>query len=353
MRASRLLSILILLQVRVRLTAEALAQEFGVSVRTIYRDIDGLSAAGIPIYGDRGPGGGFQLLDGYRTRLTGLATDEAQALFMIGLPGPAAALGLGSAAARARTKVLAALSPSLGEDAGRIGARFHLDPVDWYRVPEPVDHLPALARAVLDPRLVSMRYESWRSIRDWQVEPLGLVLKAGAWYVVARGGKTVRIFKVSKILELACGILFRAAAGFRPPRVLVGGAGALRVHPASPQGVVASFTRRLEKVVAARRLRRPGREGIGRAGRGRMGASAPSHRERGPGRLCPARPGTRGGGARARGASGSAAPARARRRSAQRLTGRASREAAHDSSASTCGGTRPSHRPDGDGKPPL
>jgi predicted DNA-binding transcriptional regulator YafY len=202
MRASRLLSILILLQVRVRLTAEALAEEFGVSVRTIYRDIDGLSAAGIPIYGDRGPGGGFQLLDGYRTRLTGLATDEAQALFMIGLPGPAAALGLGSAAARARTKVLASLSPSLGEDAGRIGARFHLDPIDWYRAPEPVDHLPALARAVLDARLVSMRYESWRSIRDWQVEPLGLVLKAGAWYVVARGGKSVRIFKVSKILEL-------------------------------------------------------------------------------------------------------------------------------------------------------
>ncbi len=202
MRASRLLSILILLQVRVRLTAEALAEEFGVSVRTIYRDIDGLSAAGIPIYGDRGPGGGFQLLDGYRTRLTGLATDEAQALFMIGLPGPAAALGLGPAAARARTKVLASLSPSLGEDAGRIGARFHLDPIDWYRAPEPVDHLPALARAVLDARLVAMRYESWRSIRDWQVEPLGLVLKAGAWYVVARGGKSVRIFKVSKILEL-------------------------------------------------------------------------------------------------------------------------------------------------------
>jgi predicted DNA-binding transcriptional regulator YafY len=202
MRASRLLSIAILLQVRGRLTAEHLADEFGVSVRTIYRDVDDLSAAGIPVYGDRGPGGGFQLLDGYRTRLTGLATDEAQALFMIGLPGPAAALGLGSASARAGRKLLAALPEALGEDARRIGTRFHLDPVDWYRAAEPVPLLPELARAVLDQRRVSMTYESWKTTRDWQIEPLGLVLKAGAWYVVARTGKGVRIFKVSKILQL-------------------------------------------------------------------------------------------------------------------------------------------------------
>lgn len=201
MRGSRLLSLLILLQLRGRLTAEALAAELEVSVRTIYRDVDELSAAGIPVFGDRGPGGGIQLLEGYRTHLTGLTTDEAEAMFMIGMPGPAGALGLGPAAARAGNKLLASLPRSWSNDAQRMSARFHLDPVDWYRAPEPVGHLPAVARAVLDQRRVTMKYESWTGTRQWQIDPLGLVLKAGAWYVVARCTKAMRIFKVSSILE--------------------------------------------------------------------------------------------------------------------------------------------------------
>lgn len=215
MRASRLLSILILLQLRERITAEALAGEFGVSVRTIYRDIDELSAAGIPVQADRGPGGGFQLLDGYRTRLTGLTAAEAEALLMIGLPGPAQALGLGSAAAGARAKVLASLpSPSLA-GAGRLGARFHLDPVDWYRAVGPVDHLPALARAVLGQQRVAITYESWTRTRDWRIEPLGLVLKAGSWYVVADAGKGPRTFRVSNVRELvALDAMFDRPPGF-------------------------------------------------------------------------------------------------------------------------------------------
>ena len=203
MRASRLMAILILLQLRVRLTAEALAEEFEVSVRTIYRDIDSLSAAGIPVYGERGPGGGFQLLDGYRTRLTGLATDEAEAMPMIGLPGPAAALGLGPAASRARGKLMASLGDRLSDEAGRMSARFHMDSADWYREPDDVRHLPALARAVLDQAPVTMTYESWRSTGDWQVEPLGLVLKAGGWYLVATGGRKIRMFNVAMIRSLS------------------------------------------------------------------------------------------------------------------------------------------------------
>lgn len=202
MRASRLLSILILLQLRQRVTAEALAAEFEVSVRTIYRDIDALSAAGIPVYGDRGPGGGFQLIDGYRTRLTGLAADEAEALFMIGMPGPAEALGLGSASQSAARKLLAALPSSWRRDKERLGARFHLDPVEWYRTAEPVGPLRTMARTVLDQRAVAMRYESWTGVRDWMVEPLGMILKAGAWYVAARSDGVIRTFKVSNIRSL-------------------------------------------------------------------------------------------------------------------------------------------------------
>lgn len=202
MRASRLLSILMLLQSRGRVTADALAEEFEVSVRTIYRDVDELSAAGIPVQSDRGPGGGFKLLDGYRTKLTGLASDEAEALLMIGMPGPAAALGLGSAATKARGKLLASLPLALSEGAGRIGARFHLDPIDWYRAAESVEHVPTMARAVLDQHVVAMKYESWTSTRVWLVEPLGLVLKAGAWYVVATSANKARTFKVSNIQTL-------------------------------------------------------------------------------------------------------------------------------------------------------
>lgn len=203
MRSSRLLAILILLQLRQRLTARALADEFEVTERTIYRDIDALSAAGVPVYGDRGPGGGFQLLDGYRTKLTGLSTDEAEAMPLIGLPSAASALGIGPAAQRAQGKLLAALSAPSLEGAGRLASCFHLDPVDWYQADEPVRHLPALARAVLDRRTCAIRYESWRGPSDRRIDPLGLVMKAGSWYCVARTGGKLLTFKVANIRDCA------------------------------------------------------------------------------------------------------------------------------------------------------
>lgn len=202
MRASRLLSILILLQLRGQLTAEYLAEEFEVSARTIYRDIDALSAAGIPVYGDSGPGGGFRLFDGYRTKLTGLDSDETEAMLLVGLPGAAQAMGLGDAASRARNKLLVALPGTSSDQASRIGGRFHLDTADWYRAARPTPLLASVARAVLDRQLIAMTYQSWTARRDWTVEPYGLVLKAGNWYLVANAKQKMCSFNVADILAL-------------------------------------------------------------------------------------------------------------------------------------------------------
>ena len=202
MRASRLLSLLMLLQARGRVSAQALAEALEVSVRTIHRDVDELSAAGVPIWADRGRLGGFQLQPGWRTRVDGLTAPEAQAMFLGGLPGPAAELGLGEAMASAQLKLLAALPDGWREDARRVSARFHLDPIDWYRGPSATDHLPAIAQAVWRERRVAMRYESWKGEVSRRVDPLGLVLKAGIWYLAAQVGNGVRTYRLSNILAL-------------------------------------------------------------------------------------------------------------------------------------------------------
>ncbi|OJH37469.1 helix-turn-helix transcriptional regulator [Cystobacter ferrugineus] len=203
MRASRLLSILMLLQTRGRMTAEALAAEFEVSVRTIYRDIDELSAAGAPVYADRGRSGGFALLDGYHTRLTGLTDAEAETLFLGGVAGPAAQLGLREAMAASQLKLLAALPPERQAAAARIASRFHLDPVAWFREPENAERLPAIAQAVWSSHRLSIRYGGWKGEVVREVEPLGLVLKAGAWYLAASvGGGEPRVYRVENILDM-------------------------------------------------------------------------------------------------------------------------------------------------------
>ncbi|HEX8470542.1 MAG TPA: WYL domain-containing protein [Brevundimonas sp.] len=206
MRASRLLSILLILQTRGRTTASALAAEFEVSVRTVYRDIDQLSAAGVPVYADRGREGGFQLMEGYRTRLTGLTDAEAETLFLGGLAGPAAEMGFSQALMTMQLKLLAALPPERQAAAERMAARFHLDPAGWYQADTGAARLPELAQAVWAQHLIQIRYESWKGPVERTLEPLGLILKGGVWYIAARpAGKTkaeARTYRVSNILAL-------------------------------------------------------------------------------------------------------------------------------------------------------
>ena len=205
MRASRLVSLLLLLQNRGQLTAAELARELEVSERTVFRDVEALSAAGIPIYAERGPHGGVRLVEGYRTRLTGMTQDEAGALFLSGLPGPAAELGLGTLMTAARLKVLAALPTELRARATRLVERFYLDAAAWFHADRPVPHLPALAEAVWESQVVQIGYDRGDEIADRLVEPLGLVLKAGIWYLVARREGEVRTYRVSRIRSLERG----------------------------------------------------------------------------------------------------------------------------------------------------
>lgn len=202
MRASRLLSIMMLLQAKGRMSAESLAQELEVSVRTVYRDIDQLSAAGVPVYADIGRNGGFALLDGWRTRLTGLTAPEARALFLSGLPGPASELGLGDEVAQAELKLLAALPADWQMEATRMSSRFHLDPKGWFSSGPRPEFLKAVAEAVWSERRITIKYDSWTQISERTVEPLGLVLKGGIWYLVAQRETGMRTYRLSQVLAL-------------------------------------------------------------------------------------------------------------------------------------------------------
>lgn len=185
------------------MTAQQLADELEVSVRTIYRDIDALNAAGVPLYGDAGHAGGYQLLGGYRTRLTGLTAAEAETLFLSGLPGPAAELGLGSVLAAATLKLRAALPASLRENADRLSERFYLDAPGWYRRTDDVPYLPLVATAVWDRQIIAVRYRRWKDPEEVvrTLEPHGLVLKAGTWYVVARCDGGFRTYRIDQIVD--------------------------------------------------------------------------------------------------------------------------------------------------------
>jgi predicted DNA-binding transcriptional regulator YafY len=220
MRASRLVSILLLLQSRGKLTAQQLADELEVSARTVYRDIESLSEAGVPVYGDAGPDGGYRLLGGYRTRLNGLTAAEAQALSLAGMPRAAAELGLGTVLATAQLKLQSALPAELRDQTAAISERFLLDAPGWYHDGDTSPYLAAVADAVWHQRRIEVRYRRWTAPTDVTrtLDPHGIVLKAGKWYVVARvrgSGMSWRTYRINHIIGLTgAGERFTRADGF-------------------------------------------------------------------------------------------------------------------------------------------
>jgi predicted DNA-binding transcriptional regulator YafY len=198
MLASRLLSILLMLQTRGRMSAAELSRHFEVSVRTIHRDIDQLSAAGIPVYAERGRAGGFQLMDGFRTKLTGMTEAEAETPLLAGLPGPVEDLGLADLLATAQLKLMASLPA--GVRAERVAKRFHLDTVAWFRASEKAEHLQTVARAIWEDRALLIHYRSGGEVRVREVSPLGLVLKSGVWYLVAARGERRLTYRAANIV---------------------------------------------------------------------------------------------------------------------------------------------------------
>jgi predicted DNA-binding transcriptional regulator YafY len=200
MRATRLVSLLLLLQLRGQLTAQELAGHFEVSVRTIHRDVEALGDAGVPVEAVRGPAGGYRLAGGYRTKLTGLTAAEAEALFVA--PAPAAELGLGGVLTNARLKVLSALPSELQERAARAERYFHLDTRGWFRAEDTVPHLPTIAAATWQGRRLSARYREGPKVVQRTLDPLGLVLKGGAWYLVAHRSAGMRVYRVSRFASV-------------------------------------------------------------------------------------------------------------------------------------------------------
>lgn len=202
MRADRLLSILLLLQTKGRLTAGKLAEMLEVSERTIYRDLDALSAAGIPIYAERGPGGGCILTEGYRTNLTGLTEAEVRSLFMAGVPGPLSDLGLGEVLEDAFLKLLAALPSVRRSDAERVRQRIMLDSAGWFQMEEPVPFLPLLQEALWEDRRIHLIYRKPDHQQSERlVDPYGLVAKTSIWYLVAATGQDMRVYRVSRVIS--------------------------------------------------------------------------------------------------------------------------------------------------------
>ena len=203
MRADRLLSFLLLLQTRGKMSAFGLAQELEVSERTIYRDLEALSIAGIPVYAERGPGGGISLLDDYTTRLNGLTADEARALFILSIPGPLLQLGIGPDLKAAMLKLSAALPESQRREQDAARQRLHLDASSWGQSGAATPNLGVVQQGVWqDQRLDILIHTHFGAEVPLVVDPLGLVAKANDWQLVARRESGLRVFRVADLVRV-------------------------------------------------------------------------------------------------------------------------------------------------------
>jgi predicted DNA-binding transcriptional regulator YafY len=200
MRADRLLSILLLMQTHRRLTAGALAERLEVSTRTIHRDMEALSMAGVPVYAERGAGGGWVLPDSFRTDVTGLTESEIQAL-LVSMPTRVLSdLGLERASDAALIKLLASMPGTSRRDAERARQRIHIDGAGWHQSEEAVPALAALQEAVWLDRKVRITYRRGDgTIVERVVDPLGLVAKGRLWYLVASVDGELRTYRVSRV----------------------------------------------------------------------------------------------------------------------------------------------------------
>ncbi len=208
LRADRLLSMLMILQSRGKVTAQELAFELEVSVRTVHRDVVSLSAAGVPVYTIRGPAGGIALIERYRSDLTGLTKDEVRALFMMSVPTALTELGVDQELRTAMRKLSAALPSTMREDEQGVRLRIHIDPTPWENlpVPEPVSDLQNLQDALWESRVLEVKHKSWLRPEmeplQARIHPYGLVAKAGKWYLVGKRNDHIAVLRVDRIVEV-------------------------------------------------------------------------------------------------------------------------------------------------------
>lgn len=206
MRADRLLTLMVMLQNHQRMTAGELAERLGVSVRTIQRDVDVLSSAGVPVYTERGRGGGLRLHGGFTTRLTALSPEEAEALALVSVPSALADLHVGRELGSAVEKIAAAIPAVHQLRARHARHRLMFDTMPWFHEGSPdaaVERLEVLRRAVWSDTVCRLDYQRGDGARKrYRVEAYALVSKVDLWYFVGRTGNGMRVFRLSRIHRL-------------------------------------------------------------------------------------------------------------------------------------------------------